>query len=136
MDAKVLTTQARERGVTLIEILVAMVILTVVLLGMASFAANFTKTSRQSDARTIAVTLCDQRLSEIRSSPNYAGLIANYALTENTITGFPGYTRLTQIVHTGGARPTYQQDYQTVTVTVTAPGIPTPIKKTIVVAAP
>ncbi|HEY2806743.1 MAG TPA: prepilin-type N-terminal cleavage/methylation domain-containing protein [Gemmatimonadales bacterium] len=127
---------SRERGVTLIEIIIAMVILTVVLLAMGSFAVNFTKTVRQSDARTIAVELCDQRLSEIRASPNYAGLIANFAATENTITGFTGYSRVTQIVHTGGPRPTFPQDFQTVTVSVTAPGITLPIKKTIVVAAP
>ena len=138
MDSQVLTPRQShdERGVTLIEVVIAMVILTVVLLGMGTFAVNFTRTVQSSDARTIAVNLCDQRLSEIRSSPNYAGLNATYATTEATIAGFTGYSRVTQIVRTGGARPTYTQDYQTVTVTVTAPGIRTPIKKTIVVAAP
>lgn len=124
------------RGVTLIEVVIAMLILTVVLLGMGSFAVNFTRTVAKADARTIAVNLASQRLSEIRSAPNYSALEATYIATEATLAGFPGYSRVTQIVRTGGPRPTYSNDYKTVTVTVTAPGIPTPIKKTVVVAAP
>ena len=124
-----------ERGVTLIEVIIAMLILTVVLLGMGSYAVNFTRTVSKSDSRTIAVNLASQRISEIRSAPNYAALEATYIATEASIAGFTGYSRVTRIVRTGGPRPTYTSDYKTVTVTVTAPGI-TSIKKTVVVAAP
>ena len=134
MDSQVLGRD--ERGVTLIEVIIAMVILTVVLLAMGSFAVNFTRGVRQSDARTIAVNLADQRLSEIRSSPNYSALETTYNATEATISGFTGYARTTQIVRTGGPRPTYTNDYKTVTVSVKMPGTTTPLKKTIVVAAP
>jgi prepilin-type N-terminal cleavage/methylation domain-containing protein len=124
-----------ERGMTLIEIIIALTILAVVILGMGQFAFNFSRTERQSEARTIAVFLADQRLSEIRSSPNYSGIDSTYGVTEATITGFTGYARSTTIVHTGGPRP-QTNDYKTVTVTVTAPTLATPVKKTIVVAAP
>jgi len=124
-----------ERGMTLIEIIIALTILAVVILGMGQFAFNFSRTERQSEARTIAVFLADQRLSEIRSSPNYAGIDSTYGVTEATITGFTGYSRSTTIVHTGGPRP-QTNDYKTVTVTVTAPTLATPVKKTIVVASP
>jgi len=124
-----------ERGMTLIEIIIALTILAVVILGMGQFAFNFSRTERQSEARTIAVFLADQRLSEIRSSPNYAGIDSTYGVTEATITGFTGYSRSTTIVHTGGPRP-QTDDYKTVTVTVTAPTLATPVKKTIVVASP
>ena len=124
-----------ERGVTLIEVIIAMLILTVVLLGMGSFAVNFTRTVSRSDARTIAVNLASQRISEVRSAPNYSTLEATYIATEASIAGFTGYSRVTQIVLTGGPRPTYTSDFKTVTVTVTAPGI-NPVKKTVVVAAP
>ncbi len=137
MGKEVLVPAPRaERGVTLIEVIIAMLILTVVLLGMGSFAVNFTRTVGTSDARTIAVNLASQRLSEIRSAPNYSALEATYIATEASIAGFTGYSRVTQIVRTGGPRPTYSNDYKTVTVTVTAPGISLPIKKTVVVAAP
>lgn len=125
-----------DSGVTLIEVIIAMVIMTTVLLGLAAFAGNFTRTVGTSDARTVAVNLAEQRVDEIRAAPNYSGLETNYAGTESAIAGFAGYTRTTVIAHTGGPRPTYTNDYKTVTVQVTAPGITTPIKKTIVVAAP
>jgi prepilin-type N-terminal cleavage/methylation domain-containing protein len=137
MAEKVLTApRTAERGLTLIEVIIAMVILTTVLLGMASFAVRFTRSVQQSDARTIAVELASQRISEVRSSPNYSGMETTYNGTEATISGFSGYSRTTQIVRTGGPRPTNQQDYKTVTVSVTAPGVATPIKKTVIVAAP
>ena len=124
-----------ERGMTLIEIMIALTILAVVVLGMGQFAFNFSRTERQSEARTIAVFLADQRLSEIRSSPNYSGIDSTYGAAEPTIAGFTGYARSTAIVHTGGPRP-LTNDYKTVTVTVTAPTLASPVKKTIVVAAP
>lgn len=126
----------RRRGVTLIEIMISVVILSVVLLGMGRYMVTFSRTVRASEARTMAVALASGRISEIRASPNYPGLETNYAATEATITGFPGFTRLTEISHTGGPRPTYTNDYKTVTVTVNGPGLSAAIKKTIIVAAP
>jgi prepilin-type N-terminal cleavage/methylation domain-containing protein len=125
-----------ERGMTLMEIMVALTILAVVILGMGQFAFNFSRTERQSEARTIAVSLADQRLSLIRSNPNYSAIDSIYGVAESSITGFPGYARNTQIVHTGGVPPTYTNDYKTVTVTVTSRALTTPVVKTVVVAAP
>jgi len=125
-----------RRGVTLIEILISVVILTVVLLGMGRYMLGFSRNVRFAEARTIAVALASARLSEIRASPNYSGLEASYATTESSITGFPGYTRTTTITHTGGPRPTYTNDYKVVTVTVTSPRLAAPISKTVIVAAP
>lgn len=124
------------RGLSLIEIMIAMVILTVVLLGMGRYMVDFSRTVRKSESRTVAVNLAAQRLSEIRASPNYTNLETNFATTETSITGFPGYTRSTIITHTGGPRPTYTNDYKVATVTVTGPGLSVPIRKTIVVAVP
>jgi prepilin-type N-terminal cleavage/methylation domain-containing protein len=124
------------RGMTLIEIIIALTILSTVLLSMGQFAFNFSRIERQSEARTIAVNLADQRLSEVRASPNYSGMEANYAGTEGSISGFPGYQRATTIIHTGGPRPTYTNDFKTVTVTVTAPTLASPVTKTVVVASP
>jgi Tfp pilus assembly protein PilV len=121
---------------TLIEIIIALTILATVLLGMGQFAFNFSRVERQSEARTIAVNLADQRLSEVRASPNYSGMETNYAGTEATISGFPGFSRVTTIIRTGGPRPTYTNDFKTVTVTVTGPPMKTPVTKTVVVAAP
>ena len=128
-------TAGGSRGMTMLEIIVALTILAVVILGMGQFAFNFSRTERQSEARTIAVALADQRLAEIRASPNYSGIEAAYGASETTIAGFPGYQRQTSIVHTGGPRPTYTDDYKTITVTVTSAALAAPVKKTVVVAA-
>ena len=125
-----------ERGLTLIEIVIALTILAVVVLGMGQFAFNFSRSERLAEARTIAVNLADQRLSEIRSSPNYSGIDSIYGINEGAVTGFTGFSRQTQIIHTGGPKPTFTNDYKTVTVTVMGPPLSAPIKKTIVVAAP
>ena len=125
-----------RRGVTLIEIMIAMVILTVVLLGMGRFLVGFSRSTMQADARTLAVTLASQRLSEVRAAPNYGGLETIYVGTETAIPGFTGYVRRTTITHTGGPRPTFTNDFKTITVEVVAPGLPQPVRKTIVVAAP
>jgi prepilin-type N-terminal cleavage/methylation domain-containing protein len=125
-----------RRGVTLIEIMIAVVILSVVLLGMGRYLVDFSKAVRRSEARTIAINLASQRISEIRSSPNYSGLETSYAVTESSIPGFTGYTRSTTIAHVGGPRPTYTNDYKTVTVVVTSPSLTSAVRKTIVVAAP
>ncbi len=134
MGTKVLAGD--RRGVTLVEVMVALTILTGVLLGMGTFAVNFTRAVSRSDARVVAVQLASQRISEIRSQPNYSTLEATYNGTEPTLAGFPGYARRTTIVRTGGPRPTFPNDFKTVTVEVTAPGFTTPIRKTIIVAAP
>jgi len=124
------------RGLSLIEIMIAMVILTVVLLGMGRYMVDFSRTVRKSESRTVAVNLAAQRLSEIRASPNYSGLETNFATTETVIAGFPGYTRSTAITHVGGPRPTYTNDYKVATVAVTGPGLTAAVRKTIVVAVP
>ncbi|HXY20156.1 MAG TPA: prepilin-type N-terminal cleavage/methylation domain-containing protein [Gemmatimonadales bacterium] len=136
MAAEVLTPRGRERGMTLIEIMLALTILATVILGMGQFAFNFSRVERQSEARTIAVNLAQARLSQIRASTNYSGLATNFAGTETSITGFPGYTRTTTIVHTGGPLPTYTNDYNTVTVTVTSAALKSTVTKTVVVASP
>jgi prepilin-type N-terminal cleavage/methylation domain-containing protein len=125
-----------EGGMTLIEVIIALSILAVVVLGMGQFAFNFSRTERQSEARTIAVNLADQRLSLIRSSPNYSTIDSIFGVAEPTITGFPSYARSTTIVHTGGPLPTYSTDYKTITVRVTSPALKTAVVKTVVVAAP
>jgi hypothetical protein len=103
---------------------------------MGRYMVDFSQAVRRSEARTIAVSLASQRISEIRASPNYAGLETNYAVSEGAIPGFASYTRGTTITHVGGPRPTYTNDYKIVTVTVNSPSLTTPVKKTIVVATP
>ena len=54
-----------EKGFTLIEVLVAIVILSVGLLGMASLSVTIIKGNRLSNALTTATTLAQQRMEDI-----------------------------------------------------------------------
>ncbi len=123
-----------ERGFTLIEIMIALVILTVVILGMATAAAQVVHVVTVSDRNTAAIQLADSRVEEIQMDPDYNGLDTAYAGTETDFPSLPGYVRATEIVHVGGLGQV--TDHRKITVTVTGPGLTQPIKRTVTVAAP
>ena len=123
-----------ERGFTLIEIMIALVILTVVILGMATAAAQVVHVVTVTDRSTAAIQLADSRIEEIQLDPDYNGLDSTYAGTETDFPSLPGYTRQTQIVRVGGLGQA--TDHRKITVTVNGPGLTQPIKRTVTVAAP
>ena len=123
-----------QRGFTLIEIMIALVILTFVILGLGTATATALRVVTLSDRATAAIQLADGRIEEIQMDPNYNGLDTLYAGTESSFPDLPGYTRETVIVRVGGLGQT--QDYKTVTVKVNGPGLSDPISRTITVAAP
>jgi prepilin-type N-terminal cleavage/methylation domain-containing protein len=123
-----------ERGFTLIEIMIALVILTVVILGMATAAAQVVHVVTVTDRNTAAIQLADSRIEEIQLDPDYNGMDTTYVGTETNFPSLAGYIRQTQINHVGGLGQT--TDYRKITVTVTGPGLTQPIKRTVTVAAP
>jgi prepilin-type N-terminal cleavage/methylation domain-containing protein len=123
-----------RRGFTLVEVIIAMVILLTVVLAMGSATGAFLRRTAQEESRATATQLAQDRLQMIEMDPNYAGLAATYAVTESNLPGLAGYTRVTQVTQVGGTGQA--TDYKVVTVTVTAPGISTPITRTTTVAAP
>ncbi len=123
-----------RRGFTLIEVIIALVILLVVVLAMGSATGSFVRQTAQEGTRATATQLAQDRLQVIQMDPDYAGLAATYAGTENNLPALPGYTRVTQVTQIGGTGQA--TDYKVVTVTVTGPGVTTPITRTTTVAAP
>jgi prepilin-type N-terminal cleavage/methylation domain-containing protein len=124
----------RQRGFTLIEIMIALVLLTIVILGLATATATVIHVVTLSDRNTAAIQLADGRVEEIQMDPNYNGLDSLYAGTESSFPDLPGYTRETRFVRVGGLGQS--QDYKKITVTVTGPGLSDPVSRTITVAAP
>jgi prepilin-type N-terminal cleavage/methylation domain-containing protein len=122
-----------SRGFTLIEIMMALVVLTIAILGLATSTSSFMHVVTVGQARSTAIQLAQQRVEQIQMDPNYFGLDTTYAKTETGLPGSPGYTRITAIVHTGS--PTDTVDYKTITVSVIDPAADT-IRRTIIVAAP
>jgi len=120
----------RRSGMTLIEVMIALVILTGALLGMGKFITSFSHATSDGALSSVASDLVLDRLETIKGTTSYVGLDA-YAVTENSITGFAGYKRVTQVLRTFDAT----QDYKAITVTVSNPGLSTPVKKSTIIAA-
>jgi prepilin-type N-terminal cleavage/methylation domain-containing protein len=120
----------RRSGMTLIEVMIALVILTGALLGMGKFITSFSHATSDGALSSVASDLVLDRLETIKGSTAYASLDA-YAVTETSIIGFAGYKRVTQVARTLDAT----QDYKAITVTVSNPALSTPVKKSTIIAA-
>lgn len=127
------TIRSDRSGMTLIECIVAIVLLSMSLLAMTAFMARYANVSGTMARRSEANELVADRLEEVKGAIRYSAIDSLYAKTENSITGHPGLTRQTLVTHTGGAAPSLY-DYKTVTVIVTGPGLVTPSKKTTVIS--
>ena len=125
----------RRDGFTLIEVMMAIVILLGVVLGMANVTGRMMHTITTSDRAAAALELAADRLEQVRLDPNYDGLEATYKGTESNFPTLPGITRTTAITHTGGLGKS-GPDYKRVTVTVDGPGLLAPISRTVTVGAP
>lgn len=130
-------TQANRPGFSLVEVLVALTILAVVLLGAGMTTSGLSRLSAGAAQRSIALSLVQDRIQHVQMHPDYGTIEARFQGTENSIPGYPGFRRTTQVqqVRTQGSNNRWI-DYKRITVTVTGPGLNEPMSRTIVVAAP
>lgn len=127
----------RRNGFTLLEMIIAIVILVVVATTFARFAGTFSKAMGQSSNRAIAVGVATGRLELVRADPRYTTLGTMYGLSSSggDTTGFPNYPgmrRTTKIVRdqAGG------RDITTITVRVWDPAFKDTVSVTALVASP
>jgi Tfp pilus assembly protein PilV len=99
---------------TLMEVLIALVILATVLIALCEYLGRFARQVNLTAISATAGDLVTSRLEFIKSITNYAR-VDGYAVTETDITGFPGYTRITSVTRVASA----VEDYKLVTVRVT-----------------
>ncbi len=127
-----------RRGFTLIEVLVAVVILSVLALGVARFSATFAQSLTNSSVRVVAAGVASDRLQLIRADPRYTRLATLYgAGTGADTTGFTDYPhmrRKTVVARDQSGSPA--RDRTTVTVRVTDPSMPDTVAVTSVIASP
>ncbi|NVL90369.1 MAG: prepilin-type N-terminal cleavage/methylation domain-containing protein [Desulfobacterales bacterium] len=85
-----------NKGFTLLEILIAMVILSIGLLGMAVLTGGIMRGNTFSNELTTATTLAQDRMEDIKR----AGYSGASSLTENynEISNFPLHKRVTNVV--------------------------------------
>ena len=127
-------TRAR-RGFSLVEVIVAMTILTGSLLGFAVIAQKFTRSNTDVLSRTLGSEIATARIEQIKGARNYSTLVTTYNNISETWTGtnaWAGFTRRTLVTRTG---PTATADYVTVTVIVTGRGLNPAVRRTTAIAA-
>lgn len=116
----------KRRGFTLIEVMIAIVILTVVLAGLGRFVAVFMHGVRTTTARTMATEVARARMQLVASDPRYTTLVSNFStgLAADTtgFPGFPGMRRRTFVSRDQSGAPA--RDITTITVQVTDPTLP------------
>ncbi|HEY7637345.1 MAG TPA: prepilin-type N-terminal cleavage/methylation domain-containing protein [Gemmatimonadales bacterium] len=121
-----------RRGFTLLEVVVATFILGGIILMMAPSASRYLTTSTKSRQKIQAQATAEEQIALLRSSPTYDSLGVRF---NGSVSGVPftGWTRTTSVVRSGAGTTS---DITRVTVTVTGPGLSTPIKRTLTIAAP
>jgi len=128
-------TRERQAGFTLVEVIVALVILAVAVLGLASSGARLATTGATAELRALALEGVEDRLARVRLDPRYGGLDTLYAGVDTDLFGIEGLTRTTSVVHVQTAAPG-AVDYRRITVTVTGPLLTPPVSRQLIVAAP
>lgn len=133
--------RAQRSGMTLIEVIIAVMILSGVLIGLSNFTRKFQHLSTNQTALATASELATARIEYVAQYRPYSTLVATFNGTSETsttttaqpsMTGYAGYTRTTSAVRTG---PSTTADYVTVTVTVTNTATSTSVKKSLVISA-
>lgn len=126
---------------TLIEVIIAVMILSGVLIGLSNFTRRFQRLTDNHDALSTASELAAARLEVIELHRPYSTLVATFnGTTESSassdanppMTKSPGFTRTTSAVAVDSA---YKAKYVTVTVTVTQSATSTSVSKSLVIAA-
>jgi len=126
--------KAARKGMTLIEVMMAVTILATAMLSIAGFMGKFAHIVAVSDVKNTANELASQRLEEIKNAPRYSAIDTLYPGTVAMPTPYTGFSRQTLVTHTGGGASDLY-DYKTVTVLVTNPRLDAPIKRTTIIAA-
>lgn len=119
---------------SLVEVIVAMMILVGVLLALGRFMAMYAQASGQARLTIVADELAAQRLDAVRSLPNYGSVIALAEANKAVVSDNMTYTRTTTVKRIGGG-PTDSLDYSLVTVVVTHPSLRKSVSKTTALAA-
>ena len=131
--------RTKDAGFTLIEMAIAMTILSIVLVVIPYAEIRFTRAVSTNRIRNEANALADAWIARCRAEPNYAALDSTSAgKCRGTVTGLGTYnfTRTTTV--TGDATLSGVADslnnYKRVTVVITGTALTSPVKRTITVA--
>lgn len=131
-----LPTSGTRDGFTIVEVILAVVLLSFVVMGFQAATGSIIHHAAQSDRQAVALQLAEDRIDWIRLDTRYESLRTLYERVETGFDEYPGLTRTTRVVRTYRELETGVLDYFTITVHVDGPGLRSPVTRTIVVAAP
>jgi prepilin-type N-terminal cleavage/methylation domain-containing protein len=123
-----------RRGFTLIEVMLAVVMLGVVVVSLARYTGQFLHTVSTSTVRTVAAEVAREQISLVDQDPSYTTLGATWTGSQTGFSGYPRMQRVTTVSRITGIAP--PRDYTVVTVRVTEPTMGQAIDVTTVVAQP
>lgn len=131
--------RTRQRGFSLVEIMVALTILMIIILGLANTTISFLHETTIDTVRVRAQSFADMRIAEVRGYPTYNNLTATF---NNSDVPEAGYNRQTQVVRDKTATTTCnnpsgcpKNDVTRVTVTVTNAGLAAPVSRTLAISS-
>jgi prepilin-type N-terminal cleavage/methylation domain-containing protein len=124
----------RRNGFTLVEMLLAIVILAIILGSVARYTSQYLHTVTVSTTRTAAAEVARERVGLVDMDPSYTTLAATWVGDSLNFPGYPGMRRVTTVSRITGTAP--QRDYTIITIRVTEPTMGAPIDVTTVVASP
>ena len=89
--------RGQRAGMTLVEVILAIVILSGTMLGLGNFARKFQSSNAGSTSKSLASDLAAQRIADIQSYRPYSSIVASYnGTSESFTTGvYKGFTRAT-----------------------------------------
>lgn len=124
-------------GFTLVEVIVALMLLSVVALSVGAATGRLASSSALDGQLMTAIDLANERLNRAQGDPSYALLEARHAGTEATLPSFPGLQRVTTVQRVVQTMPDGRQlDYKIIEVTVTGAGLASPVTRRTIVGAP
>ena len=125
-----------SRGFTIIEMIVALVILTFGILGFGVSAGYMLGISADAGVRAEALQAVEGRMSQIVSDPRYGSLESLYEGTQTNLPGLEGCSMNTSIKQTKTTKNGRITDYKTVTIRIVGPGLSEAVSRTMIVGAP
>lgn len=126
---------AARRGMTLIEVILAVVILSGAMLGLANFGRKFQHQAATTSDTTLASDLATRRIEEIKGHRVYTTIVSTFNGISETFTD-PVYTGLIRTTAAVRRQTTTTPMYDYITITVTARRGTQPVmaKKTTIIA--
>ncbi len=131
--------RSAHRGFSLIEIMVALTILVIIILGLANTTVSFLHETTIDTVRVRAQSFADMRIAEVRGYSDYNSLKPTFNSTD---TPEAGYTRQTVVTRDKSATSTCnnplgcpKNDITRVTVIVDNAGLAVPVSRTVAISS-